>query len=66
MSYTKQELANLYGISRSTLKTLFNKTYLKELEAVGYQKSQQIVSPKVLKTFYELYGEPFTDEKNES
>lgn len=60
---SKSELAQKYGISMSTLKVLMNKRYFKDLEAVGYQKTHQLLSPNVVRKFMELYGEPIKPDE---
>lgn len=62
---TKQELAQKYGVSQTTLRTLMNDTFYKELKEVGYdeiQKQKQFIAPRVLEKFIELYGTPTTDK----
>lgn len=59
---TKSKLARMYGISDSTLRQLLNVKYYETLKEIGYEKLSRIVPPVVVKKFYELYGEPLTDE----
>lgn len=54
----KSELAELYGMHPSRLRKLMNGDFKEELELVGYKTTQQILSPKVVNRFFELYGEP--------
>lgn len=63
-TFTKQQLCRLYGISRETLRVLMNVDFLDELKAVGYKKASNILPPKVLNKFFELYGEPETTNNN--
>jgi hypothetical protein len=55
---SKSELALKYGFGATKLQKLLNITHYEELEKVGYQKSDQILSPNVVRKFMELYGEP--------
>lgn len=55
---SKAELAELYGISSGTLANLLNVTFYEKLKAVGYSKHQKILSPKVVRKFWELYDKP--------
>lgn len=59
---TKSELADMYGFSIDTLKRYLNKVYFEELKAVGYNKNQQILTPKILTTFFDLFGAPLKDD----
>jgi len=43
---SKYEYALKVGISRSTLRTWLNVRYFAELTALGYAKSQKLLSPK--------------------
>lgn len=61
----KSELATLYDISTRTLARLMNFRYFTELEACGYVRHDQLISPAVIRRFYELYGKPLTKEENE-
>lgn len=42
---TKKELCILLQVSPTTLATWLNKTYFKDLEAMGYNKLQRILTP---------------------
>jgi hypothetical protein len=59
---SKQQLCNLYGISRETLRRLLNVVFFEELAAVGYKKTCNLLSPKVYRKFTDLYGEPLTND----
>lgn len=59
---TKKELRELYGFSKQTLATLLNKRYYTTLKQEGYVKTDNYISPKVLKKFYEIYGEPLKND----
>ena len=58
---TKKQLAYLYAISSSTLYKLLNETFYEELAKEGYTKKERILSPKVVRKFFELYGHPLND-----
>lgn len=58
---TKAELGMLYGISRGTIQTLMNKTYFEDLKAVGYEKKNRLLSPKVVRKFIDCHGEPLSE-----
>lgn len=58
-SITKSELAEMYGISRETLRRLLNIRYYERLESAGYKKTTRIIEPKVVQVFIDIYGEPF-------
>lgn len=60
---SKSELANLYNFSISTLGRLMNKKYYSQLQEVGYCKTDQILSPKVVRRFMELYDKPIKEEE---
>lgn len=54
----KQELAREYNISGTTLRALLNDRYYELLKNVGYRKTDQLLSPRVVRKFKELYGNP--------
>ena len=55
---TKSELAEMLGVSRGYLSQQLNIHYYDDLVAVGYKKTSKIITPKVYRTFIELYGYP--------
>lgn len=55
---SKQEIRGLYNISPTTLRNLLNKKYLEQLEAVGYSRFNNYLSPKQWQLFRDLYGDP--------
>tara|TARA_X000000950_G_C13690434_1_gene567788 strand:+ start:363 stop:596 length:234 start_codon:yes stop_codon:yes gene_type:complete len=57
-SVTKQELCEAYNFSLQTLGRLLNKQYYSILSELGYNKRSNILSPKIINKFIELYGEP--------
>lgn len=59
---SKAELANLYGLAPSTLRKFLNVHFFKDLKAVGYNKRMQTLTPKIVRKFIELYGEPLNME----
>ncbi|MDX1447217.1 hypothetical protein [Lishizhenia sp.] len=61
----KNELADLYPISQSYLRRLMNVVYYKELQEVGYNKYCITLNPKVIRKFFELYGEPLNENELE-
>lgn len=59
----KYELCNLYNeagqpMTMTTLKRLLNERYFSILSAVGYRKTDKLLSPLVIAKFYEIYGKP--------
>lgn len=58
---SKSILAARYGFSTQTLCNLLNGKYFEELEKVGYEKTQKLLSPHVVRKFLELYGEPLDE-----
>lgn len=58
---SKGQLAELYDISRETLRKLLNQRYFEELKEEGYEKNQKILSPRVVNKFKEIWGAPLTD-----
>ncbi|MBI2258161.1 MAG: hypothetical protein HYU67_04590 [Flavobacteriia bacterium] len=64
MSYktiTKFSLRTMYGMSQSSLQKLMNDVFFEDLKEAGYQKNMKIIPPKVLKKFYDLFGEPILE-----
>lgn len=61
----KQDLAIKYNLSATTLRRLLNNTFFEELKAVGYDKSDKVLAPIVVRKFIELYGAPITIEDYE-
>ncbi len=61
---TKAELADLYSLHRAALAKLMNSKniYFEELEKVGYEKNMVTLTPKIIRKFVELHGEPLTNE----
>lgn len=59
----KSELADLYGISLSTLSRLLNKKYFHEIEPLGYVKSCVTLPPVVVRKFMDLYGKPLGSDE---
>lgn len=55
---SKQQLADLYKMSRNTLRNLLNRRYFEILKEVGYKKTMKILPPIVVHKFIEIYGEP--------
>jgi hypothetical protein len=55
---TKQELCEAYNFSLRTLGRLLNSQYYEEIKELGYNKHSNILSPKVINKFIDLYGEP--------
>lgn len=55
--YTKKELAQAYGISRTTLRRLFNRRFFDELKPLGYRVNDKFINLPVLVRFKELYGD---------
>jgi hypothetical protein len=45
----KNELAELLGISPSTLREWLNKLYFAEIEPLGYCKSDKLLKPNIVK-----------------
>ncbi|MDR0667612.1 MAG: DUF4248 domain-containing protein [Prevotellaceae bacterium] len=43
--YTKKELRLLAGVSESTFRRYLNKKYFDELQKMGYEKKQKILTP---------------------
>jgi transcriptional regulator with XRE-family HTH domain len=62
---TKKELRNKYNFSQKTLANLLNNRYYEQLKEEGYVKNDNYISPKVLKKFYSLYGEPFNTKEDD-
>lgn len=60
---TKAELCEMCGFSSSTLRRYMNQMYFEDLKKVGYKTTQQILTPKILEKFFELFGEPFNEEE---
>ena len=56
--YSKKWLRQQYGFGTTKLCRLMNRVFFEELVQVGYKKSDQDLSPKVVRKFFELYGEP--------
>ena len=46
---SKKELRTLLNISASTLNTYLNVRYYIELQELGYKKTAQLLSPKIIK-----------------
>ena len=46
--YYKYEVADLIGVSKSTVKRWLNKRYFKELEKIGYERYQKYVTGEQL------------------
>lgn len=44
----KYEIAERIGISPATLKKWLNERYYEELKALGYQKNDHLLSPKII------------------
>lgn len=59
---TKAELAQLYKLSQGVLKRYLNQDYYTELKSVGYEKKMVTLSPKIVRKFIELHGEPLDQE----
>ena len=57
-SVTKQELCEAYNFSLTTLGGLLNRQYYSILKELGYRKRSNILSPKIINKFIDLYGEP--------
>lgn len=53
-SLTKKELAQKIGVSTRTLRSWLNDKYYKELEAVGYYKTQRKLTPKQVAIIYNI------------
>lgn len=65
---TKYDLLKLYekdNLTQRKLGDLLNKRYYEELAPLGYVKTAHDVSPKVVRRFFELYGEPINYNENE-
>ena len=50
---TKSELAELCGVSCSTLQTWLNRRYYEDLKKLGYNKKQRILLPCLVKFLFE-------------
>ena len=61
----KSKLARKYNLADTQLRYLLNSLYYKELKAVGYAKSDKVLSPKVVRRFIELYGPPINENDYE-
>ena len=53
----KSVIRDIYGFSQTTFHKLWNVRYFKELEAVGYVKTDKQVPIKVFEKFKEIWGE---------
>ena len=62
---TKAELAEKYTISKSTLQKLLNERYFEKLKKVGYKKQMRILPTKVVREFFNIYGEPLNTKDYE-
>ncbi len=49
---SKQELADLIGVSRATLMIWINRLYLEDLLKLGYKKRQRLFTPKQTSLLY--------------
>ena len=56
-SITKSGLAQLMGISNSTLQNYLNNLWYEKLKETGYYKRQKILSSRQLNLIKELWGE---------
>lgn len=52
---TKKELAELIGVSESTLRRYLNKDILHRIEPLGYKRHCQKISGKALKFILDFY-----------
>ena len=60
---TKAELADLYNLSSSQLAGLLNNRYYDQLKELDYKKSDQNLSPKVVRKFVEIWGSPISKDE---
>ena len=60
---TKAELADLYNLSPHQLSGLLNDRYYKQLKELDYKKSDQNLSPKVVRKFIEIWGTPISKDE---
>jgi hypothetical protein len=51
--YTKKELRIMAGISKNTFRRYMNDLYFTELQKLGYEKKQKILSPQQSKFLIE-------------
>lgn len=57
-SYSKAELAQMYGIRRETL-MLWIRPFLTEMEVLGYRHFQKTLTPAMIKLIFDKLGEPY-------
>lgn len=63
-SLLKYQVAELLGISASTLSYYLNNKYYDELARLGYEKNQKILTPRILNYLSDRIGLTNDEEEN--
>lgn len=63
-SLLKYQVAELLGISASTLSHYLNNKYYDELARLGYEKNQKILTPRILNYLSDRIGLTNDEEEN--